>query len=106
MGAVIGTVEIAVDIVLPGSGIGACEGRVLGKAGVVDEDVDGTKRGGYVLEGFGHSGTIADIGNGMHHLGGAYLLRKGCDLRVHVEGGDCSPLRRKMPAQGLTDAAG
>src|SRR6478752_5107071 len=38
-GAVIGAVEIAVDVMLPGLGIGARESRMLGEAGIVDEDV-------------------------------------------------------------------
>src|SRR4051812_30578609 len=51
MGAIVSAVEVAINVMLPGGGIGAGVGRVLGKSSIVDKDINIPERRGQLRKG-------------------------------------------------------
>ena len=64
VGAVVGAVQVGVDVFLEALRVGALEARVARHAGVVDQDVDGPRRRRSLRErGFDGVG-VADVDDG------------------------------------------
>src|SRR5271165_1874032 len=107
VGAVVGAVQIGVDIVAPTGGIRLSKGRMFGDPGVVDEDVNLPLRAYQSFESLGDLSQIADV-NDFRGGGYSLLFEFGREIAyrgVKVDCADSGSLGSEMPAKRLADAA-
>src|ERR1700677_5401055 len=107
MRAIIGVVQIALDILPPSSGIGASQRSMGRAAGIVDENVDWPQRAGQQRECALDLVGVADVGDGMSETFGVGVefSRETFEARFLVDGGDLRALVEEQSAQALADPA-
>ena len=80
---------------------------MIGKAGIIDEDVHRSKFGGQMRDGLLDSFSITNIGYRIGYLH-AFVLQFACeglDAGILVNGGDRSAFAGEIAADGLADAS-
>ena len=107
VGAVIGAVQVAVDLAPPAGGVGAGESRMARTAGVIDQNVDRPQGAGQRSERASDLIRLADVGDGVREGSGDrhQVGRNVFHARLLIDRGDLRALVDEVTAEALADAA-